>query len=180
MIWGIPMTCDVVIVGDPTYRFASASPPSSSLSSSSVRVQFSNPINVKISQYGSAFIKDFAALHVAGEAAPDLNFHQGGYLFLAGGAPVDDPAVDFDDFEPRWAEFEDQVWPALAARSPQFQAINFIYANDFAGHGLQQAPTAGRAVSELITHGGFRSLDLSEVGYEPFLAGRPFVEKAVI
>ena len=69
----------LVVERDPTYRFASTS-----LSSSSIRVQFSNPINVRISQFGSAFIKDFVrTMQVAGEPAPDLNFHQGGYLFLA-------------------------------------------------------------------------------------------------
>ncbi len=69
----------LVVERDPTYRFASTS-----LSSSSIRTQFSNPINVRISQFGSAFIRDFAqVMQVAGEAPPDLNFHQGGYLFLA-------------------------------------------------------------------------------------------------
>ena len=39
---------------------------------------------MRISQFGSAFIKGFAkTMQVAGEAPPDLNFHQGGYLFLA-------------------------------------------------------------------------------------------------
>ena len=369
----------LVVERDPTYRFASTS-----LSSSSIRTQFSNPINVRISQFGSAFIKDFAeTMQVAGEAPPDLNFHQGGYLFLAntaegeqtlrenhavqracgadvvlwgqealhrafphlnvddirlasygqsgegwfsntglmngfqakaramgadsltdevvaigrsgnrvtsvtlksggivqagtivnasgpraaltarmagldvpveprkrtlfvfdcaatpegsatvnagrlplmidptgvfcrpegrfflsGAPPVADPAVDWDDFEPRWEEFEDIVWPALAERSPAFEAIklvnqwaghydfnsldhnlivgrdprvpNFVYANGFSGHGLQQGPAAGRGVAELITYGGFRSLDLSEVGYDRILEGRPFLEKAVI
>ena len=369
----------LVVERDPTYRFASTS-----LSSSSIRVQFSNPINVRISQFGSAFIRDFArTMQVAGEAAPDLNFHPGGYLFLAatpgqeqtlrenhavqvacgadvvlwdqeelarafphlrvgdirlasygrsgegwfsntglmngfkakarelgaeyvtdevvtiardgarvtgvtlksgavvgagtvvnasgpraaltarmagldvpveprkrtlfvfdcarspegsaavnggrlplmidpsgvfcrpegryflsGAAPVDDPAVAFDDFEPRYAEFEEQVWPMLAARSPHFEAIkvvnqwaghydfnaldhnlivgrhpevgNFIFANGFSGHGLQQGPAAGRGVAELITYGGYRTLDLSDVGYERIVEGRPFLEKAVI
>ena len=369
----------LVVERDPTYRFASTS-----LSSSSIRVQFSNPINVKISQFGSAFVTDFAkTMQVAGEAAPDLNFHQGGYLFLAGteeqaqtlrenhavqracgadvvlwgqealhrafphlnvddillasygqsgegwfsntglmngfkakarelgaeyltdevvaiartgnrvtgitlksgaqvaaghivnasgpraaltarmagldvpveprkrtlfvfdcattpegsatvnhgrlplmidpsgvfcrpegryflsgAAPLEDPAVDWDDFEPRWEEFEDAIWPALANRSPQFEAIkvvnqwaghydfntldhnlivgphpevaNFLYANGYSGHGLQQGPAAGRAISELITYGGFRTLDLTEVGYDRIVANRPFLEKAVI
>lgn len=369
----------LVVELDPTYRFASTS-----LSSSSIRVQFSNPVNVRISQFGSAFIRDFArTMQVGGEAPPDLNFHPGGYLFLAGTAeqertlrenhevqlacgadvvlwdqealhrafphlrvddiclasygrsgegwfsntglmngfrararelgaeyatdevvaisregnrvtgvtlksgalvaaghvvnasgpraaltarmagldvpveprkrtlfvfdcartpegsatvnggrlplmidpsgvfcrpegrfflsgtaPVEDPAVDWDDFEPRWEEFEDAIWPALAGRSPAFEAIkvvnqwaghydfntldhnlivgrhpevaNFIFANGYSGHGLQQGPAAGRGVAELIVHGGFRSLDLSEVGFERIVANRPFLEKAVI
>ncbi len=369
----------LVVERDPTYRFASTS-----LSSSSIRVQFSNPINVRISQFGSAFIKDFAGrMQVAGDAPPDLNFHQGGYLFLAntaeqeqtlrenhavqiacgadvvlwdqedlarafphlrvddirlasygrsgegwfsntglmngfkakarelgadyltdevvaigrsgnsvtsvtlksgavigagtvvnasgpraaltarmagldvpveprkrtlfvfdcaktpegsatvnggrlplmidpsgvfcrpegryflsGAAPVDDPAVDWDDFEPRYDEFENAVWPMLAERSANFEAIkvvnqwaghydfnaldhnlivgrhpevtNFLFANGFSGHGLQQGPAAGRGVSELITYGGYRTLDLTEVGYERIVENRPFLEKAVI
>lgn len=131
-----------------------------------------------------------------------------GRYFLAACVPVEDPAVDWDDFEPRYAEFEETVWPALAERSPAFEALkvvnqwsghydfntldhnlivgrhpeveNFVYANGFSGHGLQQGPAAGRGVSELITYGGFRTLDLTEVGYERILANRPFLEKAVI
>lgn len=131
-----------------------------------------------------------------------------GRYFLSGAPPVEDPAVDWDDFEPRYGEFEDIVWPALAERSPAFEAIkvvnqwaghydfntldhnlivgrhpevtNFIFANGFSGHGLQQGPAAGRGVAELITYGGFRALDLSEVGYERIALGRPFLEKAVI
>ncbi len=369
----------LVVERDPSYAKASTA-----LSAASIRTQFSNPINVKISQFGSAFIRDFArVMQVPGEPAPDLNFHPGGYLFLAnteaqertlrenhevqracgadvvlwgpeelarafphlrvedirlasygqsgegwfsntglmngfkakaraqgaeyvtdevvavgrqgarvtsvtlksgavvqagcvvnasgpraaltarmagldvpveprkrtifvidsaaspegsarvnqgrlplmidttgvwcrpegryfltGAAPVDDPGVDWDDFEPRWEEFEDIVWPALAERSAGFEAIkvvnqwaghydfntldhnlivgphpevgNFLFANGFSGHGLQQGPAAGRAVSELVIYGGYRSLDFAEVGYERIVENRPFLEKAVI
>lgn len=131
-----------------------------------------------------------------------------GRFFLSGAAPVEDPAVDWDDFEPRYEEFEEIIWPALAERSPAFEAIrvvnqwaghydfnaldhnlvvgrhpqvtNFIFANGFSGHGLQQGPAAGRGVSELIIYGAYRTLDLSEVGYERIVEGRPFLEKAVI
>lgn len=131
-----------------------------------------------------------------------------GRYFLTGCPPVDDPAAAYDDFDPRYEEFEDIIWPALAHRSPGFEAIkvvnqwaghydfntldhnlivgrhpqvtNFIFANGFSGHGLQQGPAAGRAVSELITYDGFRTLDLSEVGYERIVENRPFLEKAVI
>lgn len=131
-----------------------------------------------------------------------------GRFFLTGCPPVEDPAVDWDDFTPRYEEFEDIIWPALAERSPAFEAIkvvnqwaghydfnvldhnlivgrhpeveNFIYANGFSGHGLQQGPATGRAVSELITYNAFRTLDLSEVGYARVIANKPFLEKAVI
>jgi len=131
-----------------------------------------------------------------------------GQYFLAGCPPHDDPAVDWDDFEPRWQEFEDIIWPALAARAPAFEATklvsqwaghyafntldhnlivgphpevaNLIFANGFSGHGLQQAPATGRAVSELITYGTFRTLDLSALGMERVLAQKPFLERAVI
>lgn len=131
-----------------------------------------------------------------------------GRFFLTGCPPVEDPAVDWDDFEPRYEEFEEIIWPALAERSPQFEAIkvvnqwaghydfntldhnlvvgrhpvvrNFLFANGFSGHGLQQGPAAGRGVSELITYGEYRTLDLTEVGYERIVENRPFLEKAVI
>jgi len=131
-----------------------------------------------------------------------------GQYFLAGCPPTEDPAVDWDDFEPRWQEFEDIIWPALAARAPAFEAAkvvsqwaghyafntldhnlivgahpevdNLIFANGFSGHGLQQAPATGRAVSELIVYGEFRTLDLSALGMERILAGKPFLERAVI
>jgi glycine/D-amino acid oxidase-like deaminating enzyme len=130
-----------------------------------------------------------------------------GSMFLAGTVPDEDPAADWDDFEPRHEEFE-RIWIDLATRSPNFEAIklknfwaghyafntldhnvivgphtdvrNFIFANGFSGHGLQQSPAIGRGVSELITYGGFRSLDLSQLGYERIVTGTPFLEKAVI
>lgn len=131
-----------------------------------------------------------------------------GRVFMTGAPPRDDRAVDPDDFDPRFEEFEEVVWPALAARSPAFEAIrqtgmwaghyayntldhnmivgphpevpNFLCANGFSGHGLQQAPAVGRGLSELIVHGHYRSLDLSPLGVERVLEGCPFLEKAVI
>lgn len=130
-----------------------------------------------------------------------------GKFFLAGTVPSEDPAVDWDDFEPRHDEFE-RIWMNLAERSEAFEAIklqnfwaghyafntldhnviagphnqvkNFIFANGFSGHGLQQSPAVGRGVSEWITYGEFRSLDLSEIGYDRVVRNEPFLEKAVI
>ncbi len=131
-----------------------------------------------------------------------------GRYYLAGGAPDDDPAVDFDDFNADHGLWESKFWPIIATRIPQFEQIklinmwvghydyntldqnaivgahpevdNFIFVNGFSGHGLQQSPAFGRGVAELITHGAFRSLDLSPFCYERVLKGEKFLEKAVI
>jgi glycine/D-amino acid oxidase-like deaminating enzyme len=57
---------------------------------------------------------------------------------------------------------------------------NLIFANGFSGHGLQQAPAVGRGVAEWIAHGGYRTLDLSPLGWARVLANQPLVEKNVI
>lgn len=130
-----------------------------------------------------------------------------GRFFLSGTTPIEDPAVNLDDFEPRHEEFE-RVWMDLAARSGAFEAIklvnfwaghyafntldhnviagphsevrNFIFANGFSGHGLQQSPAVGRGVSEWIIYGEFRTLDLSKIGYDRIVRNEPLIEKAVI
>lgn len=130
-----------------------------------------------------------------------------GRYFLSGTTPLDDPAVDWDDFEPEHAEFE-RVWSDLARRSGAFEAVklvnywaghyafntfdhnavigphdevrNFIFANGFTGHGLQQSPAVGCGISEWIIHGEYRTLDLSELGYARIVCNKPFVENAVI
>lgn len=131
-----------------------------------------------------------------------------GTYYLAGCPPDDDRAVDYDDFEQDHSIWESKVWPALAHRIPHFEAIklinswaghyayntvdqnailgphtivgNFIFVNGFSGHGFQQSPAVGRGVSELITYGEYRSLDLSPFSYARIEADQPFVEKAVI
>jgi glycine/D-amino acid oxidase-like deaminating enzyme len=66
----------LVVERDRTYRRASTS-----LSSPSIRTQFSDPITVRIRQFGSVFIRKFADTVLAGGDRPDLGFHPGGYVF---------------------------------------------------------------------------------------------------
>src|SRR5690606_33658210 len=54
------------------------------LSSSSIRHQFSNAINVKISQFGTEFIRNFKENVAVDADTPEIGFHENGYLFLAG------------------------------------------------------------------------------------------------
>jgi FAD-dependent oxidoreductase domain-containing protein 1 len=68
----------LVLDRDMTYRQAA-----SSLSLSSVRQQFSSPINIRVGLYGAAFLRKAGeTLAVDGEA-PDLPFTENGYLYLA-------------------------------------------------------------------------------------------------
>lgn len=57
---------------------------------------------------------------------------------------------------------------------------NLIFVNGFSGHGIQQSPAAGRAVSELILDGGFQTIDLSQLGFERVLRNEPMREKNIV
>lgn len=57
---------------------------------------------------------------------------------------------------------------------------NLVFANGFSGHGLQQAPAAGRAAAELIVHQRFVSLNLALLGYARIAAQSPVRELNVI
>lgn len=76
----------VVVERDPTYRTSSTT-----LSAASIRLQFSTPLNIEISRFGIGFLKDLDRwLGVDGDAPPDVDFVEGGYLFLAtpAGLPI--------------------------------------------------------------------------------------------
>ena len=128
--------------------------------------------------------------------------------FLCGPPSEPDPDVAPDDFEVDAALFEHAAWPALAHRVPAFEAIrmssawaghydyntfdqnafvgpvpgigNLLLASGFSGHGLQQAPGVGRGLAEFIRFGGYRSIDLTPLGYARYLSNEPLRELNVI
>ena len=63
---------------------------------------------------------------------------------------------------------------------PAPQVPNFFFANGFSGHGLQQSPAIGRALSELIVFGQYRTLDLSRLSYNRVLNGALIKESNVV
>jgi glycine/D-amino acid oxidase-like deaminating enzyme len=68
----------VVVERDPSYAQAS-----SALSASSIRQQFSSPINIAISQFGIEFLRTIGTrLQVEGDR-PDIGLVEAGYLYLA-------------------------------------------------------------------------------------------------
>ncbi|MDE2200618.1 MAG: FAD-binding oxidoreductase [Rhodospirillales bacterium] len=132
-----------------------------------------------------------------------------GAQFLCGRSP-DDGESDPDDapLEVDETMFHERIWPVLAARVPAFEALkltsswagyyelnlfdhnafigphpaapNLIFATGFSGHGMQHSPATGRGVAELIAEGGYRSLDLSPLGFARLLEKRPLIERNIV
>ncbi|WP_417602043.1 NAD(P)/FAD-dependent oxidoreductase [Pararhodobacter oceanensis] len=128
--------------------------------------------------------------------------------YMVGSRGDPDPAVEPDDFAMDHSLWEEHIWPIVATRIPQFEAIrlvtewaghyayntldqnavlgphpeveNFIFLNGFSGHGLQQSAAMGRGVAEIITHGAYQTLDLTPFSYARIAAGQPMIEQAVI
>lgn len=129
--------------------------------------------------------------------------------FIGGIQPPEDQDPDATgDFEPHHELMMETFWPLLAERIPAMQELrlerawaghyevnaldhngivgrhdrigNLILATGFSGHGVMHAPAVGRAVSELLIHGGYRTLDLSPLGWERVRDNRPMVESVII
>jgi glycine/D-amino acid oxidase-like deaminating enzyme len=138
-----------------------------------------------------------------------VHMHErGGGTYECGSAGSPDPAVGCDDFAFDHDLWESHVWPVIATRIPQFEAIrvthqwtghydmntldhnaiigphdrigNFMFMNGFSGHGLQQAPAMGRAMAEWLTAGRYRTLDMSPFHFDRIRDNRPLIERAVI
>lgn len=140
--------------------------------------------------------------------ATGVYFRPEGAGFVCGVSPPEDADPDCLDFELDYRPWEDVVWPTLAHRVPAFEAIklvrawagqydyntldqnliigphedcaNFLLANGFSGHGLQQSPAAGRALAELVATGGFRTIDLSSFSHARVRQNRPIRELNVV
>lgn len=68
----------LVIERDPSYAFASTS-----LSNSCMRQQFTQPINVRVSQFCAAYVRNFRAEMGGDPDVLDLHVHGFGYMYLA-------------------------------------------------------------------------------------------------
>jgi FAD-dependent oxidoreductase domain-containing protein 1 len=132
--------------------------------------------------------------------------HEGGDTMLTGKTKLDFK-LEFS-FTPDRDYFYDEIWPDLAERHDGFDTIKllnvwrgcyeynnidfnaiigehtdlkkFYLINGFSGHGLMQAPAAGRGLAEMILYGEYKTLDLTEVGFQRFKENKLIVEKAII
>ena len=132
-----------------------------------------------------------------------------GTRFLCGRSPgeeendPDEPPLEVDD-----TMFHERIWPVMAARIPATEKLrithswagyyelnifdyngvigphpavsNLIFATGFSGHGIQHSPATGRGVAELITDGGFTTLDLSPLAFTRIVEGRKLIEQGIV
>jgi FAD-dependent oxidoreductase domain-containing protein 1 len=126
----------------------------------------------------------------------------------SGGVPTLDEPRGFN-FAVDHGYFERVVWPALAARFPQFERTreintmpglydqneldatpiigswtgrleNFYLMAGFSGHGLMHAPGCGRAIAELLLDGSYQTIDLGRFGWQRVVESRPCAETGII
>ena len=129
---------------------------------------------------------------------------QPGYVLVGKSQPDDPVAFDFGvdrrRFEELWFELAEwmpvfdqlrleHAWSGLyemntadanAIIGEQPELRGFYVIAGFSGHGMMQAPGAGKALSELIRLGRYETVDLRELSPERFATGRLVVEDAVI
>ena len=128
--------------------------------------------------------------------------------FIGGIQPAahDDPDAD-DDFDPHHDLFEEVYWPLLVQRIPEMDKLrlrrswaghyevnvldhnaiigphdqlhNLLFATGFSGHGVMHAPAAGRGIAEMITAGGYKTIDLTPFGWDRIRDRRPMFETIV-
>ncbi|MBX5464939.1 MAG: FAD-binding oxidoreductase [Clostridia bacterium] len=127
-----------------------------------------------------------------------------GTILLGKSLPEDPEEFDFTadrtPFEALWLELAERVplfeqlrlehlWSGLYdMNKADANAIigehpdlpGFYVITGFSGHGMMQAPAAGRALAELIQHGRFLTLDVDELSPARFRQGRLVLEEAVI
>jgi glycine/D-amino acid oxidase-like deaminating enzyme len=132
--------------------------------------------------------------------------HETGRQILTGKSRLEEPyGVNFT-----WDRnyFNEVIWPLIAHRVPLFDQLKlmsgwaglyeinhwdyngiigkhpelpgFFMAVGFSGHGLQQAPAVGKALSELIRLRRYETVDVSPLGYERILKGEKVLEEEVV
>eukprot|EP00112_Aurelia_sp_Birch-Aquarium-sp1_P002601 Seg1289.11 transcript_id=Seg1289.11/GoldUCD/mRNA.D3Y31 product="FAD-dependent oxidoreductase domain-containing protein 1" protein_id=Seg1289.11/GoldUCD/D3Y31 len=131
-----------------------------------------------------------------------------GSLYLCGKSPDEDNDPDATDLDVDYSYFENEIWPCLAERVPAFEELkvqhswagfyeyntfdqngivgahpevkNLYFMNGFSGHGIQQSPAVGNAISELIVDGKYSTIDLTRFGYQRIIDNVLLKEKNIV
>lgn len=125
------------------------------------------------------------------------------------GGLVDGEARRGFNFDVDHDYWERIVWPAVAYRFPALEVAkchrtwsglyeqneldgnpvigawnsklkNLYTVAGFSGHGMMHAPAAGRGIAELINYGEFKTIDLTNLGYERVENNQPYREQGIL
>jgi glycine/D-amino acid oxidase-like deaminating enzyme len=132
--------------------------------------------------------------------------HETGKVIMTGKSILNEPPGF--NFKVDNSFFNQIMWPILADRIPVFDRLKlikgwaglyeinrldsnallgahpelegFYMAIGFSGHGFQQAPAVGKAMSERIRLGRYETIDVSPLHYDRALTGRLVIEEEVV
>ena len=130
------------------------------------------------------------------------------YLAGLNPSPEDEPTdTDLDRVDE--ARFHEKIKPVLLKRCPSFghelklvktwagfyeyntldqnliigrhpHLTRLVFANGSSGHGLQHAPAIGRAISEIVAQGEYKTIDLTRFGFERVLKDESIEDIGVV
>lgn len=128
--------------------------------------------------------------------------------YICGISPKEDEEPDVSNLDVDYSVFDEKIHSLLANRIPAFEAIklksgwagyydyttldqnpiigrdpyfgNVLWATGFSGHGIQMAPAVGRAITEFIIDGNYRTIDLSRFSWNRILREIPLQERNII
>ncbi len=132
--------------------------------------------------------------------------HETGKVIMTGKSVLDEPPGF--NFKVDNSFFNQTMWPILADRIPVFDRLKlikgwaglyeinrldsnallgahpelegFYMAIGFSGHGFQQAPAVGKAISERIRLGRYETVDVSPLNYDRAFTGKLVIEEEVV
>lgn len=128
--------------------------------------------------------------------------------YICGRSPETSCEPLCDNLDVDYNYFDTDIWPFIAHRVKNFEKIkvksawagyydmntfdengiiglhpyysNLYLATGFSGHGIQQAPAVGRAISEMIIDGGFQTIDLSRLSFDRLIIDQPMNEINIV
>lgn len=140
---------------------------STTLGVGGIRRQFSTAVNIRLSQYSLSVYRAFAELTEVNGDRPEIAFRV--------------PLFNELKLIRGWAGlYEMNLWDynGIIAACPEL--AGFYLAVGFSGHGFQQAPAAGKALSELIRLGRYETIDVSDLSYERIGEERKVLEEEAV
>ncbi|XP_033110412.1 FAD-dependent oxidoreductase domain-containing protein 1-like isoform X2 [Anneissia japonica] len=131
-----------------------------------------------------------------------------GGMYIMGKSPTEEQEPNCDKLTVDYDFFDEEIWPFVAHRAKAFENLkmksawagyydfntfdqngiigyhpaypNLLVATGFSGHGIQQSPAVGQAITELLLNNCTVSIDLSRMGFDRFRNNTPLLEKNII